>query len=242
MDKLVIAAKKDLLERKKKIKAEPNQFVGTSNGNLSIYVTPMMIPRSLKLMDSLIQSFKKKRYQIGFKEFYGTIVIVDGIKFPIRLREKCRRIKKDDNIWTTSDLLPICKLVFTVDAFPRKEWEDSKKKALDLKIPNIINYLEQKAKEEIQYKIEREKRDKKREIQRKLDEEQRNLKEKEQQKFNDLLEASERWHQAKKLREYIKAVENRAMDKGKLSLELSNWLEWANEKVDDIDFLKNCIN
>ena len=128
MDKLVISAKKSLLERKKVIKAKPNDFVGTSNGNLSIYVTPKLIPRALKFMDTFIKTFKKNGYQIGFKEYYGNVLIIDGIEFIFRLREKCRRIKKDDKIWTTSELVPIGKLVFTVDTFPRKEWEDSEHK------------------------------------------------------------------------------------------------------------------
>lgn len=235
MDPIILAAKRNFIENRKKRKSKNTELIGTSTGILSIYVTPKMIPRALKFMDTLINELKSHGYQINHKEFYGTIVVIMGIEFPIRLREKCRRINKGDELWRTTELEPIGKLVFTVDTFPRREWEDSNNKALDLKIPNIINYLEQKAKEEITYEFARKQRDKELEIQRQKEAETRQEREQEEQKFNALLEASERWHQAKKLCVYIQAVENEAKSNGTFNLELSNWLDWAKEKVDEMD-------
>ena len=186
-------------------------------------------------MDKFIKELKAKGYKIGFKEYYGSVVIIEGIEFPIRLREKCRRVKKGDEVWRTSELEPIGKLVFTVDIFPRKEWEDSKRKLLDLKIPNIINYLEEKAKEEIACEVARKQRDKELEIKRKKEAEIRQEREQEEQKFKELLEACEKWHQVKRLREFIKAKKNGAINDNNLTRELRNWFDWAKDKVNDID-------
>ena len=242
MDKIVKIAKEDLLTNKNKIKAKPNQFVGTSKGILSICVTPILFSRALDYMDLLISELKAKGHQIIHKDHRGTIVVIEGIELPIRLREKCRRVQIDKRKWSTSELEPIGTLVFTVDSIPRKEWEDSKNKSLELKIPNIIGYLEQRAQRRIELEREWARQKKVRDAQKQVEAEIREKQELEERKLEKLLDDCERWHRAKRLHEFISAVESTTLkDDIRISSELKSWTIWARNRADEIDPLFNIL-
>ena len=53
------------------------------------------------------------------------------------------------------------------------------------------------------------------------------------------MEDSERWKKATDLKNFITAIENKAIKENTLSEELSNWIKWANDKADWFDPLVN---
>ena len=53
------------------------------------------------------------------------------------------------------------------------------------------------------------------------------------------MEDSERWKKATDLKNFIIALENKAIKENTLSEELSNWIKWANDKADWYDPLVN---
>jgi len=66
-------------------------------------------------------------------------------------------------------------------------------------------------------------------------------KEKEIQDLKNLLLEVERWQQAKMLREYLNALEEKANKEMNLTEELKTWLCWARQKADWHDPLINSI-
>ncbi len=72
-----------------------------------------------------------------------------------------------------------------------------------------------------------------------IEKELRERKEKEISNFKDLFSKFDRWQQARNLREYIIAIEEKNKRERKLSNELKEWIEWANQKADWYDPLVN---
>ncbi len=75
----------------------------------------------------------------------------------------------------------------------------------------------------------------KREEQERIIREQQQRIEKERSNFKDLYQQAKRWQRARFMREYIKAVEDNAHEKGSLTVEIQNWLIWARAKADWYD-------
>ncbi len=98
-----------------------------------------------------------------------------------------------------------------------------------------ISYLEEKAKEEIAYEIARKKRDQELEVQRIKEAELLRKQEAEEKRLKQLLEDCERWHQAKRLREYIFEAKAHTTSHNSSTRDFFNWLEWANNKADEMD-------
>jgi hypothetical protein len=236
MHPLVSKAKKDLATTRKNRKFKKDKFIGTSTGILSISVTSSQISRALKFWDKLIRDLELVGFKIGHKQYYGTVAVKDGIELPIRVREKCRRVKRDDSGWGFTELEPIGKLVFTLDTLQKKEWEDTKNKPLELKTSIISKYLEKKVQEEIELQAEIEARKREYEANKKAREEMELRKHIEEQKFKDLMTDCEKWHQANRLRKYINTIKMDVSRKRFSStFEKDSWLEWASKKADEVD-------
>jgi len=80
-----------------------------------------------------------------------------------------------------------------------------------------------------------EEEQRKREEQKRTIRAQQQLIEKERSDFQDLYKQAKRWQRARFMRDYIKAVEQNAVEKGGITDEVQNWLDWANNKVDSYD-------
>jgi len=58
------------------------------------------------------------------------------------------------------------------------------------------------------------------------------------EKFNLLLANSKKHNEAVIIREYIRAVEEKAMNGGEMNTELISWVKWANQAADNYDPLE----
>ncbi|MDM9630217.1 hypothetical protein [Robiginitalea aurantiaca] len=199
-------------------------------------VTQYQISRALKFWDLLIKYLMLSGFKVGHKQYYGTVAIKEGIELPVRVREKCRRVRINDNKWGFSELVPTGTLIFKLDTLRSKEWEDTKNKPLEQKIPIIVKYLEKKVQEEIKLKAEIKRRNQVYEATKKAQEELQLRKQVEEKRLKDLISECENWNKANQLRNYINAVRISDFKKRFNSpLEKRNWLEWVNKKVDEID-------
>ena len=128
--------------------------------------------------------------------------------------------------WKEAKYYPSGTLTLKIDNFHRYEWRDAKKIKLEDKLPNILAYLEIRAKKKKEERIQREIRH---------NEFERQRRNKELEAFKEIINHSSRWQKAIDLRNYIKVVEENAIQNKTMNDELKNWLIWIKEKTDWYD-------
>ncbi|MGK6352422.1 hypothetical protein [Parapedobacter sp. DT-150] len=84
-------------------------------------------------------------------------------------------------------------------------------------------------------RIHRENDKIKREEKERLEREQEKRRSIELKAFRGLMLESQRWNEAKLIRQYIAEVESKATEKDKANPEFQGWLEWAKKKADWFD-------
>lgn len=239
-DKLIIEAKNDFDSRKHEKYAIYRGIMSTSSGIVSVSVAPKNSNRALRIMDKIIKLLKHRGHNVIVKE-NTTYAVVKGEKIKIRLREKVKRvITKDEKYsWNNTEYIASDILSFKIDEYPEKEFNDSNNLTLEEQLPKILTKLEL-----VSEKIKRDNEEreiwhqeylKKRELEEAIKKRHAN----EVENFKRLLEDSERWKKATDLKNFIIALENKAIKENTLSEELSNWIKWANDKADWYDPLVN---
>ncbi len=231
---LIREAKRDLRSRKPSNWGNTSGLVETSKGFLNIAVSKSNIPRALRFMDTLIKLLKKRGHAIKVSE--TTEIVVNDELIKIRFREVLKRSIIKDSSWERTELIPSGILSFRVDTgYPEKQWRDSDTIPLESKLLDILTYLEVKAtqlkEERMQWEIYKKK------IEEKLKKENdlKLLKENEMAKSNQLFETFSRWQKSQDLRSYLKAFEAHASKTNSMTQEKENWIAWANNKADWID-------
>ncbi len=113
----------------------------------------------------------------------------------------------------------------------KKEWQETKSKSLAEKLPHIINYLEAFAKKEREWKVENQKRLKNQANEKKKQEKREKLQKEEVEKLRFIKQKSDLWHEANKLRAFLKAC-----DRNKnLTEEMKELVVFGYQKVDWLD-------
>ena len=106
-DPLIIAAQKDLKDKKpKRYFGNAKDIIYTSNGIIRIEVAKENILRSLCFMDTFIKLIKQRGHNIKFEN--GTYVLINGESIKVRFREILKRIttKHPKYDWNNSELIP----------------------------------------------------------------------------------------------------------------------------------------
>jgi len=198
-------------------------------------VSNEIIPRALRLMNTLIEAFEKRNHKIYIN--HVTKVEIYEQSYAFRLMEKSKRVKRVNKYGGVSnDLVPIGELCFKIDrTYPKKEWSDTKTIPLEDRLLDIIVWLEIKAEKDRQREIEYKIQCKIREEERKKEEEYRKLQAAELSKFESLLHTATRWHKSQYLRNYIREFEQYAIKTNTLDSEKEEWIAWAKEKADWYD-------
>jgi len=235
-DKLIIAAMNDLTPDKHPY-GNYNGLMSTSGGIIDITVAPKNIQRALRFMDSLIKLLKTKGHDVRITN-NGTCAIVFDEEITICLQEKLRIEESIDNYgWRSRKYFPSDILTFRmwIDfRFRQKVWGTGKY-TIEKLLPEILATLELLAQKEIQERNEREKRWKEQEERERIEKELRERIENEYKQFKKLFRHANLVHKANILREYVKTVEGYAMSKGAMTEDLTNWISWANNKIDWFD-------
>ena len=231
-DKLIVAAKNSLMSQK------PDNYlykgtVSCLRDELDIRVARSNVGRTLRFMDTLIKALRARGHDVQIKNS-TTYAIVEEHDFKILFREKMKKEVYKDGNWDRTVYHPGGILSFQLNDYPTKEWKDGKL-PIEAQLSKIIAQLELAGKEwkerRIQWKKDEEERKEKERLQHEFEMRQ----EKDLTEFKETLLKASRWHKAVNLRNYIDAVEQKAIATNDISEELKNWLEWARKKADWYD-------
>ena len=229
-NKLVIAARESVNNNKWH---HLNGIISCLRGELDIRAEKSNIPRALRFMDVLIKLLRARGHDVIVDDS-STYALVKNQKFDISLREKTKRVPGPDSL-SSSDYLPTGILVLKIDRiFHTKEWSDGKNKLED-QFSSILAKLEIDSDELNAEQLIRNKEREEREKQELLRKEFQKRQEKELLAFTEIIQKAARWHKAVNLRNYIDAVEQKALAANMVSDELTSWLEWARKKADWYD-------
>lgn len=199
--------------------------------------------RALNFANSFYENFVKRGHKIVFVEnhryynYNGRKFVVFGEMYNLFLREvnNRRMVQHPGYSWESATYIPSGKLCLKLDNWQYKEWSDSKTKPLINKVKDIIDFLEKRAKDDIQDRIDQEIRRER----RKLEEIEKNrvaeIKAKEISNFKSLINSSGRWHKSEQLRNYLDTYESKMQERGLLSADVIGKIKWARKKADWYD-------
>lgn len=216
-----------------------NKQQATVNHAFDIRVSKALLERAVRWMNYFIETVKTRNHNIT-QNNGSTYIVIYGqtIKFYLRELTKTSGPKSK---WLNAPLVPTGLLAFKVDGYWGKEWRDGKA-SLEEQFISIIEELELKARslQEQTANLETGK------IAAKEIAENARLKkmlvEKELEAFKQLLQRAERWQKAQSLRDYIAQWKSNAIAANEMTPELSEKIQWAEEKAHWYDPHTNTAN
>jgi len=205
---------------------------------LDIEVNEENIPRTLRLLDTIIKALKFRNHNV-INEHFSTYAIIGDEKVKFRVREK-KRVSDEKDRFGFHQYEQTGEFVFVIDIGPyrRKEIKDGYE-PVEKKVSAIIAMLELEGKRMKEERIASEIRQKQWEEKQKIERELREQQENEVKAFKKLFLQAVRLHQANIIRNYIQTFEADAMKKGNNTKEFTQWLAWAEHKVSWYDPLVN---
>nr|WP_315174945.1 hypothetical protein [uncultured Flavobacterium sp.] len=193
--------------------------------------------RALKFMDTFTKLLRYRGHTIS-KQYGDECVLIDGINIEIDLREASRRVPAKPP-YSGTMLEPIGEFIFKVGKYSEeKEWRDGKFK-LEEMLARIVAKLELIAQREKEWKERSRIANLKREEEERRKAEIKKRRDEEVEKFNRLVKLSEQYDKTLKIRQYIEAVKQEAINTNNLTPEKQEWINWATDKADWIDPLIN---
>ena len=199
-------------------------------GRISVSASGSAYNRALCFLDTFIKVLKSKGYYFLFC-YERSYVVIEGIEIAIRMRERSKRVYSvEKSGYRNSKLESIGLLSFIAGEYTGKEWQEKSTKTIAEKLPGIINYLEESAKEERRWKVENEKRLKKEAVEKRKQEEKENFQKEEIKKLCLLKQKSDLWHEAKNLRSFLSAWES-----NNLTEEMKELVMFGYQKADFLD-------
>lgn len=231
-DPLIISVKADLLKKKS---GEWNRgFVRSSWGELAIDVSNKNIERALRIMDALIKAIKSRGHKISYKNGQPNIDI-EGELIEVCCREKLTRViikgeHYDSSEYKSKELLSIK----IVESYSNKEWVDGKR-LIEAQLPDIIAFLELKAKKQKEQRIEIRNYWAEQEAKELILKQIQERKERELENFKELFEKAKRHDKAEMIRRYINELERTALVRNELTEVVKKEIEWARQKADWYD-------
>jgi hypothetical protein len=193
--------------------------------------------RALRFMDTFTKLIRYRGHTIS-KEYGETGVLIDGIFIELDLREASKRVPAKAPFSGTT-LEPIGEFIFKMGKYyPEREWRDGKVK-IENYLAKIVAKIEIEAQIEKQWKESSRIANLKREEEEKRKAEIRHRRDEEVTKFNKLVTLSEQYDKTLKIRQYIEATKQNAVDTTSLTAEKQEWIDWANDKADWLDPLIN---
>ncbi|MCP9200809.1 hypothetical protein MKO06_12890 [Gramella sp. GC03-9] len=207
-------------------------------GPIRCYVSKKQFSRSLLLFHVLLKNLKVRGHEMIFGR-YNSFVKLYGIEIEICISEKNKRIKVPGRYGDEYKSEPTGMLsIQTGQYYYSKTWNDAKYIKLEDKLSAIIAWLEIEAEAERLRKIESKKREEERLEKERLEQERQKLIDSELEIFKELHRNSELWHEANKLRKYLKEFEKHIESTGEITQENIELLEFGKRKADWMDPFK----
>ena len=231
-DKLIIAAR-DILDNKGRKDYRTGMLSTDREGAVAITVSPQFIGRALRFMDTMIKALRIRGHKV-YINHWETCVIVSEQEFKICFRERATRVSSLERSRNT-ELRPTGILYFKATRYVfQKEWQDKTFK-LEEQISRIIATMEiegERRKTELDYHHKQQAiREEKEQIQRGIEQQ----KAREIEDFRELLREAKLWGQINTLRDYIDALEAKAIANNALTEELVKWIESTRQNARKYD-------
>jgi len=191
--------------------------------------------RALRIIDTLVKVLKQKGYRFKFSNS-GSFVIIEEMKIELRFREKNKRERIKTTYGYTNVLKPTGLLSLKVHhSLSTREWSGTTRTPLEEKISFLIEKLKEFAKGEKEYQEYLEKVWEKQRIEEEKELKIKDKRDQELNKFKELFSRSERWNKTKQMRKFLKAMEDEAVIKSRVTDEFNDFLSWATKKIDWYD-------
>lgn len=208
--------------------------------HFSIRVEPPSKKRALLFMDTFAKILEKRGHHLEYK-YYRPHAVLYGIDIELDIREAARRIPKPGS-YPTFELEYTGDLILMTGKYSlSREWRDGKVK-LEGMLEKIITWMEAHAREWADRQERSRMAEAERQYQKEIQENIVALQQQEHDSFKKLLDDSRLYHEALKLREYINAVESKAMQEKDFDQGLQDWINWARKKADLLDPITNSLN
>ena len=229
-------------------------YSAVGNNMLAIVAGEPSRMRALHFMDALIKGLEQRGHKVesdtSGQSGRGTVVTLNGEQLSMRLRERLNRVPhvmtKDERLrferhgwepYTKYDFHPSGDLHLEVGkagySWVSKTWKDGKRRKLEQQLGEIVGGLEALAESERLDRIRRAEEERVRAEQARRLEEERRRREEDAKRFAQLRADSNHWHECREMREFLSAVELEMS--ARRTSEFDEWLDWARQKVDELD-------
>jgi hypothetical protein len=210
---------------------------------LSVYSDSKVYNRGLAFADQFISVFKERGHKIIFvknhKYTFGNGLKFDfyGERFELFMRETQTRVMVQERnySWKSASYHLNGRIAIKWNTSYGKDWVEPKAQTLENKIPNIIDFFEERARYDIELRAEHKVKAEVRKLKEAEDARVAKIKAKEISDFKLLINSSGRWHKSQQLRNYLSTYEDKMKSNGELTKEVMDWLDWARKKADWYD-------
>lgn len=206
----------------------------TVSGNVYISVSPGVLDRALRIMDTFIKAMRQRGHDFVLEgEYYK--VVISGEAIGMALTETQNRIATNDS-WQSSILKANGNLMFKFEEYYISTiCKDGKEQKIEQQLSKLISRLELMALRVKSEKEESQRRRARMEQEEKIRKQLEERKRLEVKSFQQLARSAGRWKEAQMIREYIDYKGRDALAENKMSEELAAWIEWARKKADWYD-------
>ena len=235
-DSLIIDTKEKHRIDAENVYLKKNPYKNKMGPTLDVYVSGKTIDRALCIFATIIKALKFRGHDIKIKE-HRTYAFIDGEDIQISITERKKRNLNSENPYDNQNNIFCGELHFNI-YFGYREVNvirDTPNTKLEDKIITIVAKLEIRAEKIKEERIEQEKWRIKREKEERERKEFEQKRDKEYEEFKTLFTMAERLHKTTILRTYIFTYEKFVMDRGELTDEITEKINWAREKADWLD-------
>jgi hypothetical protein len=217
-------------------------------GCLDVTVSPTLVNRALRILDTLIKTMETRGYKVSIKDDdwkHTTSVLILGEPVEFGLRERYRQQEKTilKNSWENKyQYLPSGLLMFSIKSWGvydlQTNWSDGKTQRIEHNFGNILIGLITAAERLRKRRIEKIEEERRRNEERKRREERARLRQEELQKFQQLQREVKGYHDAEQIRSYVRAAKEMVIERDgeiKPGGTLEQWIIWALGHADRLD-------
>lgn len=232
---------------------------------LNVRVSKALLPRALRIMNTIIKELEKREMKIFIKErgYPNTTLSIKGEELEICIEEPSGKVEHQKtkselenaqrypSIYggTTYDYKPSGNLRLLIKTYTRgairRSWRDVESKKIEDRLNEIFIGFIKTADEIQQDRLRREREEKERLERIRLYEAIQRQKVEEEKRINILLKQVNSWSQSDAIKNFINHVKTAAIEKyGEIEEEsdLEKWLTWANHQAKRLDPTPKLIN
>lgn len=205
---------------------------------LAVHVSGEVLSRALRIIDMLMKVLRFKGHDLVVEKRH-TFVVIDGEKIQISIGEKTKRVEYiDEHNRPAKDHHPSGVLYLRKEgsSYDAKEWREGPRNGtLEDRLITIVDDLIEIARQQRQEREEAKRRHEEQAEKERIQRERRDKQTKELARFRTLLLNAHRYSLATLLRDYINALEAKAIAADALTDEKKEWVAWARQRADWYD-------